>query len=227
MDLKESDSNKRKKPSGFYYRAKKMKNKKSDALLSVSMKTFLDKSKEQHSENIELDRSSANESNEILIDLNSNCEISNSLDMNSASNPNLESSGEIPESRNSNDIESQIEDVSFISNANINVFDPSTWPEIISSIIRDYIIDSAGEIPDIDRSYIFPLTNGRSFSPKLFYCNFDNKKRSWLVYSTFNDSCYCFCCALYSRNCNSLSRHGIGFRDWKHIHQTLNEHIYT
>lgn len=77
---------------------------------------------------------------------------------------------------------------------------------------------------------MFPVNEqGRRFTSKNYYrklANGENSLREWLIYSKSFDSVYCFPCKLfYSANdkCTSLFDKK-GFRDWKHLSETLTSH---
>lgn len=47
-------------------------------------------------------------------------------------------------------------------------------------------------------------------------------KRTWLMYSSKNDSLHCFCCKLFSKNDVKLNREGL--KDWKNASALLKTH---
>lgn len=83
---------------------------------------------------------------------------------------------------------------------NVDVVDPPTWPKSIVQRMRENIVDSVENLPDLNSGYSLPKSNGRSFSARLFYSTAPNQlkiKRSWLVYFIRSDSIFCFCCVLF------------------------------
>ncbi|KAF0714845.1 zinc finger MYM-type protein 1-like, partial [Aphis craccivora] len=106
--------------------------------------------------------------------------------------------------------------------------DPSRWPEIMTSNIKQAIL----EIGPIRITNInFPVkshNNNRKFSEKYYYRimpNGEKVDRNWLVYSLSADCVYCFPCKLFNHESNSKSNIvNIGFDDWKHLLETLKSH---
>lgn len=106
--------------------------------------------------------------------------------------------------------------------------DPSRWPEIMTSNIKQEIL----EIGPIRITNInFPVKsydNNRKFSEKYYYRIMPNDEkvdRNWLVYSLSADCVYCFPCKLFNHKSRSKSNIvNIGFDDWKYLLETLKSH---
>lgn len=65
---------------------------------------------------------------------------------------------------------------------NINVADPSTWPNNISKKIREYIVDSVQILPVLTADYSFPKSkSGRSFNAKLYYSTNPNQSPTFMA----------------------------------------------
>lgn len=89
--------------------------------------------------------------------------------------------------------------------------DPSTWPDIISHKMREFIVNSVENSPILFTDNSFPKSNGRSFNAKLFYSialnqlKKSNAHGSSLIISYF---------VLFNEERTKLSTPGSGFKDW-------------
>uniref|UniRef100_H3A3P6 TTF-type domain-containing protein n=1 Tax=Latimeria chalumnae TaxID=7897 RepID=H3A3P6_LATCH len=83
------------------------------------------------------------------------------------------------------------------------------------------------QITDIE----FPQNNDkvpRRFTKKNYYIqlkNGDKVLRSWLVYSQYSDKVFCFCCVLFGKHENSISKDG--FNTWECLSSALKDHEHS
>lgn len=232
LDFKMSD--KRTKESGNFYRNQKKRRAEENKTYGNELRRMLfdREPTSESSDNQNVASTSQNTIQPIQIpsaDQNSNANSQISIEPNASPNC-VEDTAAIPE--NSNQSNDEARTVQMFQFQDIDVVDPSTWPNIISQKTREYIVDSVENLPVLSADYPFPKSGSpsRSFNAKLYYSIAPNQlkiKRSWLVYSERIDSIFCFCCVLFDERRTKLSTPGCGYKDWGHVHNDLVSHEKT
>lgn len=102
--------------------------------------------------------------------------------------------------------------------------DPNNWPVVLSDKVKNEIVDAG---PHQITDFPFPKAlSGRAFHKSLYskrLANGELVSRPWLIYSKSADSVFCFCCSIFNRNANTLSRVP-GYSDWSNVSKMLSEH---
>lgn len=113
-----------------------------------------------------------------------------------------------------------------ISEYTLSLRDPASWPVVLNANVRDCIIIRGPFLRDLEK---YPMDESkRSFSNVFFYrlaSNGEKVRRRWLVYSSKNNSVFCFCCKLFNTALSSTTLSDqIGNSDWRHIGTVLSRH---
>lgn len=205
---------KRVKESGHQFRLKKKKRAEEAASLSGSLQRFFTTQSTSSGRSVSESISDRYDQNDLALESDGEF-----VDEVQTLQPSPSASTDIHESTSSNQISSGI---------NIQIYDPNTWPSVLSNVLRDQIVKSGLDKKHSSKNKKYPVSsNGRSFNPNLFYSTLANEnilKRDWLLYSDSSDSVYCFFCSLFNRNENAFCAIGRGHSDWRIIQRDASNH---
>ncbi|XP_058732697.1 uncharacterized protein LOC131604263 [Vicia villosa] len=105
-----------------------------------------------------------------------------------------------------------------------NIYDPSQWINISTSL-RDLLVEKGPiKVTDID----FPKDESTRHFSSSFYIqklsNGENRERRWLIYSQDLNKVFCFCCKLFNTLSSTSKLASDGICDWKNMGNTLRSH---
>ncbi len=114
--------------------------------------------------------------------------------------------------------ELQVNESDAISDLN----DPAKW-SVINDSLRTALVKHG---PFQVKNFKGPKNDqNRRFSSTHFIRRLENGEsieRQWLVYSTSNDTVFCFCCKLFSTKAIPLAE--CGYQNWRHLPEALSGH---
>lgn len=114
-----------------------------------------------------------------------------------------------------------------------NLNDISSWPISLKAalvtelVLKGPIQNKEGPFVTITRSGAETKGQIRSMSSAWFYRQLDNGERilrTWMVYSTVNESLYCFCCRLFSKDSEQRAFIKNGFQQWWKLNPKVKQH---
>lgn len=104
--------------------------------------------------------------------------------------------------------------------------DPGLWPEIMRAADRVFLVKRGPAAPLYNFDFPFDDQH-RRFSPKHYKKRLRNGEevlREWIVYSVFQNALYCFPCRLFAAPSSLSALGNRGFKDWKHLGDSLAHH---